>query len=388
MYELLCTSSLLILAVCAIRAAAGCRLDARVRYALWALPALRLLLPFPLAESTRSVMNLLPEAGSAADALFPAGSAAQTAVSAGLPRMVWIAGSAAVGAWFACCAVRFALTLRRGRVWLGYDRRPLYRCDAPGTPCLFGGAVYLPSGLSEEAREHVMAHELAHARHGDAFFGLLRALLVTAYWWDPLVWLAAVLSRRDAEAACDLSAVRALGEDARFAYARTLIAQAERRSGCHAPFPAFLTPGAAAKRRIRELVSDARRPVFSALAAALALTLAVCAFTGGMRSGYGASYAVGCSAAAWDGASLTLAFDDPRIPPLTLAVPDDARRELDGGGAARVIGVQLFLDIPWRVWRELGEPQRERLRRDPVSALGQPGVPLDGNLTVGQVFFS
>ena len=49
MYELLCTSSLLILAVCAIRAAAGCRLDARVRYALWALPALRLLLPFPLA---------------------------------------------------------------------------------------------------------------------------------------------------------------------------------------------------------------------------------------------------------------------------------------------------------------------------------------------------
>lgn len=70
---------------------------------------------------------------------------------------------------------------------------------------------------------HSVGHELTHFRHGDHVWALLRCLCLVLHWYNPLVWLAAALSRRDAELACDEATIRRLGEAERAAYGRTLI---------------------------------------------------------------------------------------------------------------------------------------------------------------------
>lgn len=70
---------------------------------------------------------------------------------------------------------------------------------------------------------HSVEHELTHFRHGDHVWALLRCLCLVLHWYNPLVWLAAALSRRDAELACDEATIRRLGEAERAAYGRTLI---------------------------------------------------------------------------------------------------------------------------------------------------------------------
>ena len=62
MTQWIITSSLLIAAVLFIRALAGDRLSARLRYALWGLVLLRLLIPGSIGESALSLQNWLPDA--------------------------------------------------------------------------------------------------------------------------------------------------------------------------------------------------------------------------------------------------------------------------------------------------------------------------------------
>ncbi|MDE7233124.1 MAG: hypothetical protein K2N37_08650, partial [Lachnospiraceae bacterium] len=53
---------------------------------------------------------------------------------------------------------------------------------------------------------------LVHKKHGDSFWALLRSVLVTVYWFHPLVWVAAACSKRDWELAWDEEALLLLGE--------------------------------------------------------------------------------------------------------------------------------------------------------------------------------
>ena len=57
MTEVLVSSTVLILALAALRLLLRGRIDPRLQYALWLLAALRLLLPVPLVSSPVSVMN-------------------------------------------------------------------------------------------------------------------------------------------------------------------------------------------------------------------------------------------------------------------------------------------------------------------------------------------
>ena len=60
MTQWILTSSLLIVVVLLIRKIVGDKLSARVRYALWGLVLLRLLIPVSIGESALSVQNWLP----------------------------------------------------------------------------------------------------------------------------------------------------------------------------------------------------------------------------------------------------------------------------------------------------------------------------------------
>ena len=275
MKEILLTSSVLILALLALRQLFRRTVSRRMQYALWLLVLVRLLVPVNVGTLAHNVLSaaepvqavveerldtpvlyvqdgterrpaqLLPGKESQGDPQSPPSDAAQSApadeysivtptyrtvtLSEAL-TYVWYAGMVGVGAWFLFTNLRFARALRKARTPYRVEgcRYPVYLVSALPSPCLFGvlrPTVYLNEKAlqSPDALRFVLAHEQTHARHLDPLWSLLRGVCLTVYWFDPLVWLAAVLSREDCELACDEGTLRALGADERAAYGKTLL---------------------------------------------------------------------------------------------------------------------------------------------------------------------
>ena len=206
-----------------------------------------------------------------------------------LLTILWLAGVAGMAVWFLVTNLRFWRKLRRTRTPYAVEgcRYPVYLvAEGLPSPCLFGlirPAIYLtPAAVaSPERLGHVLAHETAHARHGDPLWSLLRCVCLAVYWFDPLVWAAAAVSKTDGELACDEAAIRALGEDQRIPYGRTLLSLIPVRKGPGAPLLSATTM-TAGKRQLKDRITRIARgnqTRAAALFLALALVAGVCAVT-------------------------------------------------------------------------------------------------------------
>lgn len=290
------------------------RISPRLQYALWLLALIRLLVPVSIGKTPFSVGNLLPQKQSAAQSAVqtvlpsapnptaaspkpapaPVSNAApvQKAVidPARLLRSVWLAGAALAGGWFVFCNLRCRRRLRAGSELLCPAAKgcPEIRLTGnAGSPCLFGlfpPVIYVTHDCAQDPAllRHCIAHETAHYRHGDHIWAVLRGLCLALHWFDPLVWWAAILSRTDAELACDEAAIRLLGEDARADYGRSLI-----RMTCRThvtPLSAATTMsgrGRQLKARIRSITKKPRTAIPVLIAVLLlALLAAGCTMTG------------------------------------------------------------------------------------------------------------
>ncbi len=99
-------------------------------------------------------------------------------------------------------------------------------CDCIATPFLLGifrPQIYLPFSLSEEDAKYAIAHERAHWKRHDHWWKLLGFLLLTVYWFHPLMWVAYILLCRDIELACDENVIRQLGAGSKKSYSNALI---------------------------------------------------------------------------------------------------------------------------------------------------------------------
>ena len=170
-----------------------------------------------------------------------AGSAGAFPSTAALPQIllgIWATGSCAVLLAILFSNLRFAQRLRQVRRPMEKveSRLPVYLADGLPSPCLFGlfrPAIYLTEDAVRDGAvlRHVLVHEETHFRHGDHIWSALRGVALALHWWNPLVLLAAVLSRRDGELACDEGALKRLGEGERTAYGETLLKLVTARAG-------------------------------------------------------------------------------------------------------------------------------------------------------------
>ena len=334
MRSVLITSSILILVIAALRPLLRGRVDPRAQYALWLAVALRLLIPVNLADSAYSALALLSRAEGPAQLVESIGQTAIPARSysgareqvlegyrqqgveeAALTpddltaidsqarelmkgptlselfgryaRPVWLAGTAGTALWFLLVNLLLRRKLRSALPVETDCPLPVYVSGKLPSPCLCGAvrpAVYVtPAALESPDRlRHVLAHELTHYRHKDHWWALARCLCLCLYWFDPLVWWAAAMSRQDCELACDAGAIRRLGEEERIPYGRTLVAMIAAGRN---PLLQTATTMTGGRRRVRERIRlIARRPktvVAMAVAAALIVGCAVgCTFTG------------------------------------------------------------------------------------------------------------
>ena len=248
---------------------------------LWLLAALRLALP-ALPESRASlvpeaapveVVGAIQEPEAAAAAPM---EEASTIRRAELAAWVWAVGVGGMAVYAAVSDLRLRRRVRESVPLEGNVRL----CDGISTPFLLGlvrPRIYLPAALPEADRGWVLAHEKAHLRRGDPWWKALGFVLLTVYWFDPLVWACWALFCRDLESACDEAVIRNYSVQDRQSYAETLLR-------CSAPGFRLAAPLAfgetGVKGRIRA-ITRYKKPalVFSVLAVVLSLGLAGCFLT-------------------------------------------------------------------------------------------------------------
>lgn len=378
MIEWAVTSSVLILVVLALRRLLMGRMSLRLQYGLWALVLVRLLLPVSLGATEWSVLNVAqimmgetePVVSAPAGNGTPATPELSVVVPDGttepqlstaepdasfeseLPQIesavaaprapdgmaavrrtvtaVWLLGAAGMGLWLLWVNLRFARTLRRSRRSL--DRLdcplPVYVTGAVQTPCLFGllrPGIYVTEEVAadETVLRHSLAHELTHFRHGDTIWAALRGLCLVLHWYNPLVWLAAVLSQRDGELCCDEATVKRLGEGERAAYGRTLLAVTCQGNG-NPLLTATSMTGGGIKERIALLAKRPKTAFSTLITVILIAAMAVgCTFTGVPKEGALLEDAVLYEL----GDGLTLAIPANIVEELVVEFPGDEQQE-------------------------------------------------------------
>lgn len=330
MTELLISSTILIAVMILLRALFKNRISRRLQYALWLIVAIRLMVPIQFGTSSISIQHMEPEKletaitqttrepitgpsytviySQVAEEYASAGQNVQTPAirheievetaqritvpTVGqIANMVWFLGAVVMAVWFLFVNLRFRRNLRKNamKITVPDCDIPVKVCPTLTSPCLSGlfrPTVYLTESCADDPQRlrHILAHELTHLRHGDLLWSLLRSILLCLYWFHPLVWVAAVLSKRDCELACDEGALARLGEDQRIAYGKTLLDTVARR-----PSPNHLLETATSmnetKKQLKERVNFiVKKPKFYLiLTICLLLITAVaigCTFTG------------------------------------------------------------------------------------------------------------
>lgn len=317
---------LLILLILLTRKALARRLPRRVITVLWAVCALRLIIPFslelPVLASEKAVC-----AAESAEVIIPVDSADDIAAIApyesgvrpssdqndtmvepnASPRekvvkfplkaclvAVWLLGAAAMLAFFGHDLVKSLRKIGKGREctnpyaleWL--DRCKTLRrirvrvCDNIGSPLTYG--VFRPvivitkaaDSSTKETLNYILTHEYMHIRYFDSALILVLALALCLHWFNPLVWIMFKAAAKDIELACDEDVIHTLGRSKRAGYAKTLILT---EAGASSLLLSDLKTSTIEERIVAIMKYKKLSALSVTIAAAIAVTTALCAFT-------------------------------------------------------------------------------------------------------------
>lgn len=89
--------------------------------------------------------------------------------------------------------------------------------------------VYLPSDIPLKQMGYIIAHEQYHIRRLDHVTKHLSFAALCIHWFNPLVWVAFILSGKDLEMSCDEAVIKKLGEGIRADYSASLLSLATGR---------------------------------------------------------------------------------------------------------------------------------------------------------------
>lgn len=154
-------------------------------------------------------------------------------------------------------------------------------CDGIDSPFILGvirPQIYLPSDIAEEDRDYVLAHEQAHLKRFDHIWKPFGFLLLSVYWFHPLLWVAYIFLCKDIEYACDEKVIKELGVDQKKDYSTALINCSVSRKMISACPLAFGETGV--KGRVKSVLHY-KKPAFWIIIASVVIctVLAVCFLT-------------------------------------------------------------------------------------------------------------
>ena len=210
-----------------------------VNVLLWGIVAIRLICPFSIESalslipsretiSPEIMMDWTPEITtgiapldqvvnpviSTSFAPDPGASANPLQILIPVAANLWLLGVLVMLAYTAITYLR----LRRKLTMATILRENIFQCETVRSPFVLGilkPRIYLPYGMDGNDLHHVVAHEQAHIRRKDHWWKPLGFLLLTVYWFNPLMWVAYILLCRDIELACDEKVIAQLGNEQR-----------------------------------------------------------------------------------------------------------------------------------------------------------------------------
>ncbi len=258
-------------------------------YALWSAALFRLICPW----SFESALSLLAVGGGAAERLRPfspqnlalssvpgstvmAPPAVPIAPAASLPgnvfALLWLIGIAVLLIYNTAALFRLKKQLKGAL----RDTQNIYLSQRVSTPFVIGiirPKIYLPQSLSGSEKEYILLHERTHIRRLDHVIKLASFIVLCIHWFNPLVWLAFLLSGKDMEMSCDEAVIHKLGGNMKKDYSSTLLALSTGRRIVGGTPLAFGEGDA--KGRIHNVLHY-QRPAFWAAAIGLAAVIALC----------------------------------------------------------------------------------------------------------------
>lgn len=297
--ELSWQAGLIALAVMAVRLVLRKKASRRALCMLWALVALRLLLPVSLTvespvslqaeeapvsrayHAMQETRTSVPEeaapapaeSSGAAAAVVPAEPAAEPVTLRTFARWlpwIWVIGMGCMAAYMLLSFIWMRLTLRRAE----HIQDNVYRCTQWSTPFVLGiiaPCIYVPESVSEEDLPQVLAHERCHIRRWDHVVKPFAFLLLAVNWFNPVLWAAYVLLGRDMENACDEMALKNADAAQRAAYSRALVscaAQPKMAAVCPLAFGEV-----AVKERVKNVIHYKKPAVWAAVMVAVAAVI-------------------------------------------------------------------------------------------------------------------
>lgn len=304
--ELSWQAGLIALAVMAVRLVLRKKASRRALCMLWALVALRLLLPVSLTvespvslqaeeapvsrayHAMQEARTSVPEeaapapaeSSGAAAAVVPTEPAAEPVTLRTFARWlpwIWVIGMGCMAAYMLLSFIWMRLTLRRAE----HIQDNVYRCTQWSTPFVLGiiaPCIYVPESVSEEDLPQVLAHERCHIRRWDHVVKPFAFLLLAVNWFNPVLWAAYVLLGRDMENACDEMALKNADAAQRAAYSRALVscaAQPKMAAVCPLAFGEV-----AVKERVKNVLGYKKPAIWAAvILAAAAVVIGACLLT-------------------------------------------------------------------------------------------------------------
>ena len=143
-------------------------------------------------------------------------------------KTIWLISSLTVFICILIYNLGFVYYCRKRRSYYETDEKTgmkIYQMPNIDSPFLLGRSIYInPDMLEDDSMYHyAVTHEYCHFKHGDAFWSVIKYIVFSIYWFDPLVWLCLSLVHRDSELACDEEVIKEVGEEYKNEYGETLI---------------------------------------------------------------------------------------------------------------------------------------------------------------------
>ncbi len=273
-----------------------------INVCMWGIVGLRLVLPFSL----ESIFSLIPSAETVPEDIMYSpvpsvhtgipviNNAVNPVISESLSpnvgdsvnpmqiivfisSIIWIAGVFAMSLYAVISYLRIKIKIREAAI----SKENIMVCDNVDTPFIFGvfnPKIYLPSNISEKDSEYVIRHEKAHIKRGDHLIKPFGFLLLSVYWFNPLLWAAYILLCRDIELACDEKVLKEMGEEIKKPYSEALVNCSIKRRMIAACPLAFGETGV--KTRIKNILKY-KKPaiIIIAISLIIAAVFAVCFLT-------------------------------------------------------------------------------------------------------------
>lgn len=273
--------------------------------ALWAVVALRLICPVPIESSLSlvptaeplptEVLNMDPHKGVESTTMEIINNPVyseyvDTSVPVDVESFQWDAVLGGLGWFYGMGAMLLYAVFSYLYIYFKVRqsmklRDNIYLCDRINTPFIFGivrPKIFLPSSMGGDDMTYVLAHENAHLKRRDHLWKPLGFLILSVYWFNPVIWLSYILLCRDIELACDEKVIKELGAEIKKSYSMALINCSVPKRMITACPVAFGETGV--KKRIKAVLSYKKPALWLIIIAVItSIILALCFATSPKR---------------------------------------------------------------------------------------------------------